>query len=495
MCVQKVFVRDLFRSYSHGSYFNCGHCIPCLVDRANYRTGLIRSTNPKGCTTIFCHLTYDNKHVPFVLFDDVKKFVSEPNSFRLSKCRKYVLFPVYRQCNDYSNGGHFSVKANAYFIGYFKINVSKIPSIVSSYYEDLENKKYLKFLHLGCTDVLFGEGRISIFFRNDFVKFINRFRKHLFLRYSSYLPIKYYFAPEYGPTTFRIHFHLILWLPSFIDFYEARKIFCKSWPFADSVRTKKYFELAISAASYVSQYVNCGADVPLFLQKAFALKPSHSFGCGFDDDFFNPTSFVLSTEKFIFSVKRSYTDKSGNVKCFDFSLPRRVRNLWFPKPPGFSRMSFYAFYAFIGCVFNMEKPTIVNGYTRNLHTPLYKLPVNSVNSSWVLSTWSTIFYWRKNFLRAFNYFSNHFNFSLYDYCLTFFNFYKSYSLTLYRNSVLNPENSYYVYDNLDMDVASNFPAGFVRLPACELPSTIHKNSLNEEKYYKNIKHRTLSQSF
>ena len=60
MCINK---RWIFNPYSRKRILvKCGKCPACLTEKARHRAGRIKNNIYKGQVSLFCTLTYANKH-------------------------------------------------------------------------------------------------------------------------------------------------------------------------------------------------------------------------------------------------------------------------------------------------------------------------------------------------------------------------------------------------------------------------------------------------
>ncbi|UPW41312.1 replication initiator protein [Sigmofec virus UA08Rod_4258] len=310
---------------NHSIYVGCGKCPSCRQHAADKRAIRIRSNAPANFIPYFVTLTYDDSSVPYILRSQLRE-VSD----------RYPYIDVYR--DGYFKRGFGSVK-------YVSEKGSKhhILSVDAVDYISANSIDNLPCLSLGVDSNgknIYDTNRVGVCISKDVRGFINRLRSKLARKYGAVVPLSFYQTSEYGPTTFRPHFHLLVWVPMFILTQEFRELCVASWPFASARRTSSYVQIAISAASYVSKYVNCASDLSQFLQDYFPTKFSHSIDFGFDesrfrfDEVYNNLSVNHSAE-----FVTSYYGKDG----FDHSTisiyPKYVINRYFIKLKGFNRIS------------------------------------------------------------------------------------------------------------------------------------------------------------
>jgi hypothetical protein len=109
--------------------------------------------------------------------------------------------------------------------------------------------------------------------------------------------IYYYVTGEYGPTTFRPHFHLLFFFDSEKLRQSFRQFVSKSWRFGDS-DTQHVWS---SASCYVAGYVNSIACLPDFFKNSRHIKPFGRFSVHFAQSAFDEV-FKPQEDEEIFSL-------------------------------------------------------------------------------------------------------------------------------------------------------------------------------------------------
>lgn len=376
MCVNKVFVRDLLpqRHFRRGSYFACGRCSACRQHLANSRANKIRSHEHAETTPYFVHLTYDDRSLPYVRREDLYQA-----SLSLAMgSHDDISVNIYRDSKyKRSRRSVQLVSAPGTVIGKRDLIIPFSSASLDTYFpldtpdehpHVLGIRKYYKDLHRFHYD----DSKISISFTPDFQNFIKRLRSYLSRNFSS-KRLSFYSAPEYGPTSYRAHFHFILWLDSFLTKCQIESAIVASWPLCDEDLLKGNINVAHSAASYAASYVNCPTSIPREFLVNFPLRSSHSLHFGF-----NSGSFSLSSIISRFIERRSccypvtVPDEFGRFVTRDFLLPKYVSSRFFPKVKGFSRIAPYSLfnvYTKISSYLRLDKSRVV---TLNKHLePVY----------------------------------------------------------------------------------------------------------------------------
>lgn len=193
---------------------SCGKCIPCLVDKCRSRASLIHAESDFHKYRVFLTLTYSPEHVPTMDY-------------------YYDNFHV----------AHFYDSETQVSLGDLKISKRKLLSIQS---KSSDNKlHYARF--------------------SDAQKFLKRLRKHLNKFYNE--KIRYYIVSEYGPRTYRPHYHAVIFFDSAHVFGDFGKILSKTWQLGHF----DYSQSRGGASNYVASYINSYVDIP----KVFTLRFTH----------------------------------------------------------------------------------------------------------------------------------------------------------------------------------------------------------------------------
>lgn len=329
-------------------YVPCGHCSSCLQSKASRRAAKIRNhfiSNDANC--YFITLTYDNLHVPFISYD---RLVSMHSNYFYRDFDSFSHAPICR-LSDTSTELYQAQTLN-------KCAFDKFADVVldSSEFDSLCDAKFLSNDDIPYRDIngSLGGKRIGVLYKPDFVNFIKRLRINYERFYKESNDFKYFVCGEYGPTTHRPHFHLLLWSRASYD--RIVRSVLASWTFSDKNRLKRGIEVARKPADYVSSYLNGSLSLPLFLKvKPIQMSCSHSKDFGFTSN-----SFQLPT------ILRNFYSKDKNGSCkrtvtydFQFSkpvngkssvsllLPKYVRDRFFPNFVGRGRFAYDALFVFL----------------------------------------------------------------------------------------------------------------------------------------------------
>ena len=159
--------------------------------------------------------------------------------------------------------------------------------------------------------------------RADLSAFIKRLRQSIFLKSDSYENLFYYACGEYGPSTLKPHFHIIVAFDTFFPFSTFVDCVNRSWKFGfvdvQYVKT--------TASSYVSGYLNGVHNLPSYLLSKDT--------CPFHTSSYTSLYFKrLPFEKFEeFFSRCSPTFVADTPKGFRISaLPVSIKRFFFRKP-------------------------------------------------------------------------------------------------------------------------------------------------------------------
>lgn len=325
------FIKCLHPKYIQNKYtgerilVSCNNCDACNNSRSSLLVRLIKLQMEQSKYTMFVTLTYNNRYIPYVTpyYDDDKftRFL-----YHGSTRNKFVSSSGMVLGNDESS--FFDSRYND-------------PDVV----KELVDKSEL------------GHERIAVLDKYHLQLFFKRFRYYC-KKYKIYEKIHNYGIGEYGPSTFRPHFHVLFFFDSQRLLSLFRTILYKAWKYGfinfSAVRTSS------KAARYVAKYFNSSSNLPL-LFKIKAFKP-----------------FAVHSQFFAASY---YTSKGAEIYQMDFreviqsvsfvgnriesvSCWRNITNILFPKVRGFNRRSdselfkLYTIYKTCVSLFGAGKPLI-----------------------------------------------------------------------------------------------------------------------------------------
>lgn len=231
-------------------WVDCGHCESCLNRKSSMLSQRVQDECKQHKWSLFFTLTYDNAHLPVLSYDfDNDKFsldrpISSTNfeklSFSSAEVRSYLdldNLDVYdlQPCKSDFNGIAVVCRSDVQrFLKRLRINLHR--NLIFSCYKDDK----------------------PIFTHSDSLAQLSDFQKSL----------RYFISSEYGPKTFRPHYHGIIWTDSdaVADYLQCSISACWSMCSSDRVDVSV---VQSSAPNYVAGYVNSVINLPKILQLKF----------------------------------------------------------------------------------------------------------------------------------------------------------------------------------------------------------------------------------
>lgn len=235
----------------------CGKCQACLLKKSQTRTLRLQCEAKAHKYCLFVTLTYDNDSIPRVGLEHSimsRKGLENHFDLRVQQVGRFFEPDTLKDFDGYLSIGNF---------------FSKVQDL-QSYTMLMRKKQRLPDTQPG----------IAVLCKRDVQLFLKRLRKYVFKNTQERL--RYFLCGEYGPQTFRPHYHFLLFfsdertydllmprrLPSDTqeDWYRKQHSFpCWKYGRCDT-------QLASDAASYVSSYINSSCSLPEVL-KVSSVRP------------------------------------------------------------------------------------------------------------------------------------------------------------------------------------------------------------------------------
>lgn len=296
----------------------CGKCNQCLLNKCNTNMLLCSIEEAYHQSCYFVTLTYNSESLP--------RFSAEIDDLScnlLGEAREHQKFK-------------------------FVCRTPRISDYGCILHEGLYDVEYIQSMINKCNTV---DKTISYLYYRDIQLYVKRVRKQCSKISSSSL--RYYAVGEYGPKTFRAHWHILFYFTDEQGELSSNfiQIADKCWPYGRTdISSSRH-----STASYLAGYINSYACVPTLLQaRQFKPRCFHSTHFGF-------APFEEDTQKIYEDPVKYIDDKvfklfSGNVNARYFN---RVRCWLFPRCPRFSdttidtQLRYYTLISFLRYHLNM----------------------------------------------------------------------------------------------------------------------------------------------
>lgn len=446
MCLNK---KRFYNKWNHTwQWVDCGKCPACMQAKANKRTMRIRNAVYDGYITLFVTLTYRNINIPYIRKDEIKENSPYFNIYRDCSVRRVRFNGSYQMVYRYKREREIIGKYDCFKYRLFP-DISDVQSLPRLKGQSNPNK-------------------VGVIFYKDVQDFEKRLRINLLRHYGIKKAIYTFKCSEYGPSTFRPHFHLLISVPQ-ESLAQCKSAITEAWPYDSRVKSDKSIEIARNAASYVSSYVNRGSDFPRFLDNA-RLRPKHSFSLGYG---LQNNSFSL--EYILQQFHRRDIRYTSQFYYNDFSftkfvpIPKYACNRYFAKCYGYSRLTYDEIIQLCKDPYGyVEKSDLLPRFFRTTSVvPLtHTLVVNSLTQDYdydwakVRVFCDTFLRLRSRFCRDFVYYEdnkryqglpqNDFSFELFgDYYYRFWNVYNSTLLRSQYEDITDVKEIPYLFENWD----------------------------------------------
>lgn len=258
--------RTVVNKYTHESVVvSCGSCPSCILRRSGIQTNLLTTYSAQFRYVYFVTLTYAPRFLPTLevsvvetCTDDIADVSVVPDINDLDVC-----------------------DPNTYLFGFRSVPRSSSVRLKSSTVERTFKDPDIRFTYpMKSKDLLSILGKINHNIPNRIPYICNRDLDLFLKRLRSYYPdekLRYYAVSEYGPTSFRPHWHLLLFSNSERFSQTVLENVSKAWSYGrcDASLSRGF------AAPYVASYVNSFVALPDFytqMPKVVRPKSFHSIG-------------------------------------------------------------------------------------------------------------------------------------------------------------------------------------------------------------------------
>lgn len=258
--------RTVVNKYTHESVLvSCGQCPSCVLRRSGIQTNLVSSYSAQFRFVYFVTLTYADRFLPTLQVEIIENCTDDIADV---SCVPDINSLDVRDNNRYLFGFRSVPRASSVRLKTSTVERTfKDPKVCFSY--PMYPKDLLAILNKVKYPISY---RIPYVCNRDLDLFLKRLR-------SYYLDekLRYYAVSEYGPTTFRPHWHLLLFSNSERFSQTILENVSKAWSYGrcDASLSRGF------AAPYVASYVNSFVALPDFytqMPKVVRPKSFHSIG-------------------------------------------------------------------------------------------------------------------------------------------------------------------------------------------------------------------------
>lgn len=267
MCLRPIHMKKDGKMQS----FSCGSCLECVKKYQNqWRMRLIEEFKDWR----YCYLltlTYSNENLPYIEL----KF----DSTEYNETDKYAVYKDFRGIGDYvydENGQRsFVVDMDAQAQARFEYVHNAISKLHNKHVNRLRKRKNTEYFNYLIADNIQDGIKVPVVQLEDVQKWIKRARIRYERETGNKMEFKYFVCSEYGPNTFRPHYHLLLFSND-MEWFDINEYFVKDWKsnYGDvdwTNRPVKGNKVSIDGSDLVSSYVSKYCLKPAELENPYVV--------------------------------------------------------------------------------------------------------------------------------------------------------------------------------------------------------------------------------
>lgn len=339
--------RTVVNKYTHESVLvSCGSCPSCILRRSGIQTNLLTTYSTQFRYVYFVTLTYAPCFLPTLEASIVETCTDD-----------IADVPCFPNINDLDAGD-----PNTYLFGFRSVPRSSSIKLKNSTVERTFKDPEVRFTYpMKPKEFLSILAKIKHNVPNRIPYVCNRDLDLFLKRLRSYYPdekLRYYAVSEYGPTSFRPHWHLLLFSNSERFSQTVLENVSKAWSYGrcDASLSRGF------AAPYVASYVNSFVALPNFYtQMPKVVRPKSFHSIGFTDSNLFPRKVRIAeidkvADKCLNGVR---VERDGYFRTIKPSWPYILR--LFPRFSDSVRKSPSSIYQLLSATFTAPERVICSG--------------------------------------------------------------------------------------------------------------------------------------
>lgn len=339
--------RTVVNRYTHEPVVvSCGSCPSCILRRSGIQTNLLTSYSAQFRYVYFVTLTYAPRFLPTLKVSVVETCTDD-----------IADVPCVPNIDDLDAGD-----PNTYLFGFRSVPRSASVKLKNSTVERTFKDPEIRFSYpMKPKDLLSILGKVKHHIPNRIPYVCNRDLDLFLKRLRSYYPdekLRYYAVSEYGPTSFRPHWHLLLFSNSERFSQTVLENVSKAWSYGrcDASLSRGF------AAPYVASYVNSFVALPEFYtQMPKVVRPKSFHSIGFTESNLFPRKVRITeidevTDKCLDGVR---VERDGYFRTVKPSWPYLLR--LFPRFSDSIRKSSSNVYQLLSAAFTAPERVIRSG--------------------------------------------------------------------------------------------------------------------------------------
>ena len=339
--------RTVVNKYTHESVLvSCGSCPSCILRRSGIQTNLLTAYSAQFRYVYFVTLTYAPRFLPTLKVSIIETCTDD-----------IADVPCVPNINDLDAGD-----PNTYLFGFRSVPRSASVKLKNSTVKRTFKDPEVRFTYgMKPKELLSILGKIKHNVPNRIPYVCNRDLDLFLKRLRSYYPdekLRYYAVSEYGPTTLRPHWHLLLFSNSERFSQTVCENVSKAWSYGrcDASLSRGF------AAPYVASYVNSFVALPdFYTQMPKVVRPKSFHSIGFTESNLFPRKVRIAeidevADKCLNGVR---TERDGYFRTVKPSWPYLLR--LFPRFSDAIRKSSSNVYQLLSAAFTAPERVIRSG--------------------------------------------------------------------------------------------------------------------------------------
>lgn len=339
--------RTVVNKYTHEPVVvSCGHCPSCVLRRSAIQTNLLTTYSAQFRYVYFVTLTYAPCFLPTLEVSVIET------------CTEDIAdVPCVPDINDLDAGD-----PNTYLFGFCSVPRSASVKVKDSTVERVFKDPEIRFTYpMKPKELLSILGKINHNVPNRIPYVCNRDLDLFLKRLRSYYldeKLRYYAVSEYGPTSFRPHWHLLLFSNSERFSQTICENVSKAWSYGrcDASLSRGF------AASYVASYVNSFVALPdFYTQMPKVVRPKSFHSIGFTESNLFPRKVRITEidEVIVKCLDGVIVERDGKFRTVKPTWPYLLR--LFPRFSDAIRKSPSSIYQLLSAAFTAPQRVIRSG--------------------------------------------------------------------------------------------------------------------------------------
>ena len=278
----------------------CNECELCLSSKSSRLSSLCTFEEVSNRFCAFVTLTYDNHFLPKAFIPQLS--LDEYNSI-ISK-GPFVDVPLVSVCER--DTANYCKRFQSLSFDISKYSLSE--QVLSLYKRTCPRSKFGRrgfFKSKSCILDDSGLPCIGYLLKSDYVSFLKRLRSLISYNFPDE-KIRFFVCGEYGPKTYRPHFHFLIWFNEPKLSFRLKSFVSQCWQFGST----DYSISRHKCGSYVSSYVNSFTRLPSFFTSSTSKIRSFSR----HSNFLGEAVYNKSRSFLVSDFSKAFT--SFDINCF-----------------------------------------------------------------------------------------------------------------------------------------------------------------------------------